>query len=307
MRGGAMSDSQIQQPHNKPVASKKRKPYVSKDTDALGKILALDPTHKTFKRLAVAFISALIVFIAAITVVGVYTNKTIKEMHQQYIKDTEKIIITKSEIEASNAWERLPINERKEKLRTQYYQIVRYYTNRSAENQKMDDEMILTSFNQLWNCTVRVPSVNFFLPVAYMKVASNFNPNYNVEYKHGLTAFFNKTGERIANLKLVREDPAFQLTYSGIATLDTPTEAVKLLVAKIDDLMVTFNNRIDWVLLSLFTNEYDVIEKYWDGGEGSIPDSFYEKGQMAEALMYFDAFRNWTIPRDPLQEPEVTE
>jgi hypothetical protein len=135
-----------------------------------------------------------------------------------------------------------------------------------------------------------------------MRVASNFNPIYNREYKYGLGAFFNKTGETIANLKLVREDPAFQLTYSGIETLRMPTESIKLIVARMDDLMVTFNNRIDWVLLSIFTNEYDVIDRYWDGGDGAIPDEFYKEGELAEALKYFDSFRNWTIPRDPTQE-----
>ena len=282
---------------------KRRTP--SGDTVTLQKMLALDPTHKTFKRITVAFIAVVVFFLITLSIVGVFFNKTIKEMHAQYIHDTEQIIITKSEIESSNAWERLPLNERKEKLRMQYYQIVRYYTNRSADGQKMDDQMLQDSFNQLWDCTVRVPSVNFFLPVAYMKVASNFNPVYDSEYKHGLGAFFNKTGETISNLKLVREDQAFQLTYSGIETLRMPTESIKLIVARIDDLMITFNNRIDWVLLSIFTNEYDVIDRYWDGGDGAIPDEFYKEGDLAKALGYYQAFRNWTIPRDPTQE--VTE
>jgi len=297
-----MPDSQQTQSSPKPAVSKKGKTYTRKGTDTLEKLISLDPAHKTFRRITVAFIAALVLFMGTIATIGIYYDKTIREMHAQYIHDTEQIVITKSEIEASNAWERLPLNERKERLRMQYYQIVRYYTNRSDEDKKMDDQMIQDSFNQLWDCTVRVPSVNFFLPVAYIKVASNFNPAYDVKYKRGLGAFLNKAGERISNLKLVREDPSFQLEYNGIETLNMPTEAIKLLVARIDDLMITFNNRIDWVLFSLFTNEYDVIEKYWDGGNGSIPDEFYNKNNLAEALEYFYAFRNWQIPRDFLLE-----
>lgn len=298
-----MGDSQQTQP-TKPTkpASPKKKIYTQKDTSMLEKLMTLDPIHKTFKRITVVFIAALVFFIVTLLIIGAYFNGTIKDMHAQYIRDTEQIIITKSEIEASNAWERLPLNERKEKLRMQYYQIVRYYTNGISDEQKMDDQMIQNSFNQFWDCTVRVPSVNFFLPVAYIKVASNFNPTYDVDYKHGLGAFFNKVGERISNLKLIREDPSFQLEYRGIPTLDMPTEAIKLVIARIDDLMITFNNRIDWVLLSLFTNEYDVIEKYWDGGNGAIPEELYKKGNLAKTLEYFYAFRNWQIPRNPLLE-----
>jgi len=293
-----MEDSQQTQPTKS--VPKKKKTYTQKDTNMLEKLMALDPTHKTFKKITVAFIAALVFFIVTLIVVGAYFNRTVKEMHTQYIRDTEQIIITKSEIEASNAWERLPLNERKEKLRMQYYQIVRYYTNGIPEEQKMDDQMIQDSFNQLWDCTVRVPSVNFFLPVAYIKVASNFNPTYDVDYKHGLGAFFPKAGENIS--RLIKED----IEYRGIPTLDMPTEAIKLVVAKIDDLMGYFNNRIDWVLLSLFTNELDVIDKYWDGGNGAIPDELYKEGNLAETLEYFNAFRNWQIPRNLLLE-DTTE
>jgi hypothetical protein len=295
-----MSDQQQTKP--KPAAPKKKKQYTQEDTDVLGRLMALDPTHKTFKKITIAFIAALVLFIVTLSMISAYFNKTVKEMHIQYIKDTEQIIITKSEIEASNSWERLPLNERKERLRLQYYQIVRYYTNKSTEDEKMDDQMIQDSFNQVWDCTVRVPSINFFLPVAYMKVASNFNPTYDVDYKHGLGAFFNKMGERISNLKLIRDDHSFQLEYKGIKTLDMPIEAIKLIIARMDDLMGEFNNRIDWVLLSLFTNEYDVIEKYWDGGNGAIPDELYKEGNLAKALEYFYAFRNWQIPRNPTLE-----
>jgi len=220
-------------------------------------------------------------------------------MYKRYIRNTEQIIKTNTNIESANAWERLPSNQRKEILREQYYQIVRLYTNQSPEAEKMNDVMILSTFNQLWDCTSRVPSVNFFLPVAYMKVVTNFNPNYNVKYRYGIAAFIHKDGERISNLPIIQKDTSFQLTFKGMETLIMPTESVKLLVAKIDDLMITFNGRVDWVLLSLFTNEYDVIDKYWDGGRGAISDELYKTGNLANALMYYQSFKNWQIPAPP--------
>jgi len=299
-----MSDQQQTKP--KPATPRKKKQYTQEDADVLGRLMALDPTHKTFKKITIAFMAALVLFIVTLSVINAYFIKTVKEMHIQYINDTEQIIITKSEIEASNSWERLPLNERKERLRSQYCDIVRYYTNKSAADEKMDDQMIQDSFNQVWDCTVGA-SVDFFLPVAYMKVASNFNPAYDVDYKHGLGAFLNKRGDHISKLTLIREDPSFRLEYEGIKTLDMPIEAIKLIIAKMDDLMREFNNRIEWVLLSLFTHEYDVIERYWDDGKGAIPDELRYKGNLAEAIKYFSAFRNWQIPRDSTLEDISTE
>jgi mRNA-degrading endonuclease YafQ of YafQ-DinJ toxin-antitoxin module len=221
-------------------------------------------------------------------------------MYHQYVRDTEQIIRTRSNIEVTNNWERMPINERKERLREQYFQIVRYYTNRVPLEQKMNDEQIQTSFDALWNCLLKTPSINFFLPVAYMKVATNFNPNYNDKktYKKGIAAFMHKMGERISNLPICRNDASFRIDYRGPDTLNVPTESIKLLVARIDDLMATFNNRPDWVLLSLFTNEYEVIDKYWDEGKGAIPEALYGKGELSETLKYYYAFKNFQIPED---------
>ncbi len=61
--------------------------------------------------------------------------------------------------------------------------------------------------------------------------------------------------------------------------------------------MATFNNRVDWVFLSLITNEYDVIEKYWEDGQGAIPNKLYEEGQLNEMLMYYHSFSLWEIPK----------
>jgi hypothetical protein len=160
----------------------------------------------------------------------------------------------------------------------------------------MNDDQIQGTFNQIWLCTEKLPHVNFFLPVAYMKVKTNFNPVYDMNYQRGIIGFYLKTAERIANLPIVRDDPVFRTAYKGTTTLNNPVEAVRLLVARIDDLMSTFNNREDWVLLSLFTDEYVVISEYWKDGEGFIPDKFYQEGELAKALRYYQAFKNWQIP-----------
>ena len=237
-----------------------------------------------------------IVFTLTVLIGTIMVTKTINDMHATYIQETEKIIKTTSEIDAANAWERLPVNQRKERLREQYYKIIRYYTNGVPENQRMADDQILDSFNTLWLCTERIPSINFFLPLAYMKVATNFNPVYNMEYKNGIAAFYLKAAETTANLPLVQRDPIFQVYFQGIKTANNPNEMIKLLVARIDELAKTFQNREDWVILALFTNEYEVLARYWDDGKGAIPDTFYTQGFLSETLKYYYAFKNWQIP-----------
>jgi len=240
------------------------------------------------------------IIIALFTVVIITSTvlfiKTMNNMNAMYIQKTEQIILGKENIEMANSWERMPTQQRKELLRSQFFKIVRYYTEGVPEEQKMNDELLLNTFNAIWLTTERL-NQNFFLPLAYMKVATGFNTVYNVEYKRGIGGFYLRTYEQISNLPLVRNDPVFQVTYKGTDTVNNPINASKLVVARIDDLMNTFNNRIDWVLLALFTNEYDVIDKYWAGGEGSIPDEFYNKGPLAEALRYYHAFSSWEIPK----------
>ena len=235
-------------------------------------------------------------FIATLIISSTFFIKTINSMHNTYIKETEKIIKTKSDIDLANQWERLPVNQRKERLRSQFFEIVRYYTNNIPEEQKMSDDQLLNTFNQLWLCIQKKPYINFFLPIAYMKVKTNFNPVYNIKYQRGIIGFYLKMAERVSNLPIIRDDDVFKVVYKGTTTLNNPPEAIKLLVARIDDLMQTFNNREDWVLLSLFENEYTVISKYWDDGKGEIPDKFYKEGKVAEALRYYEAFKNWQIP-----------
>ena len=219
-------------------------------------------------------------------------------MANTYVEKTEQIIKTRNDIEMANAWERLPVNQRRERLKNKWFEIIRFYTNTVPEEQKMDEDMIVESFNTIWSCTQRLPHINFFLPVAYMKVKTNFNPVYDRDWQRGIIGFYPKMAERIVNLPIVRTDDVFKVAYKGIPTLNNPNEAIRLLVARIDDLMMTFNSREDWVLLSLFMDEYQVISKYWEGGEGKIPDEMYESGELAEALMFFQHFKNWQIPAE---------
>jgi hypothetical protein len=269
------------------------------DIELLQKVFKMDSFEaltKPNKTLMATLIVLICVFILTIGVGIFAVNRIIKDMYKEYVHNTEEIIKAKSDIELSNSWERLPDSQRRERLKTQYYEIVRYYTNNLPPQQKMSDEQIQASFNTLWSCTTRIPSINFFLPIAYMKVATNFNPIFDVEWKRGIASFYTNMGSQIANLPLVRNDIVFQTVFKGSETLNNPSDAIKLLVARIDDLMTTFNGRTDWILLSLFANEYEVIAKYWKGGSGVIPDSLYRSGQLADALMYYQSFKNWQIP-----------
>jgi hypothetical protein len=262
----------------------------------LQKLGVIDQRSKAPKGWTIAFTIITAIFTIVVSLMAVFFIRTLNDMQETYIQKTEQIIIGKENIEMANSWERMPIQQRKEHLRSQYYKIVRYYTENVPDEQKMNDDLLLQSFNTLWLTTERV-NQNFFLAIAYIKVATNFNPIYNSEYKRGIGGLYLRTYETISNLSIVREDPIFQTVYKGSETANNPNEAIKLIVARIDDLMTVFNNRVDWVLLSMFNNEYDVIDKYWDGGEGNIPDSFYKEGKLAEALRYFHAFSNWEIPR----------
>jgi len=261
----------------------------------LAKLGAIDEA-KTPKGWTIAFIIITAIFIVSIVLTTFFFVKTINNMHETYIIKTEEIILGKENIEMANSWERLPTQQQKEQLRSQYFKIVSYYTEGQPIEQKMSQELMLESFDTLWLAAERV-NQNFFLPLAYMKVATDFNPIYNIEYKRGISGFYLKTYESLANLPIVREDPVFQVVYKGSETANDPNQSIKLLVARVDDLMTTFNNRVDWVLLALFTNEYDVIEKYWDGGDGIIPNEFYESGKLAQALKYYNAFSSWEIPK----------
>lgn len=266
------------------------------ETGILQMMTNYENNEKSHKKMINIIAIVLVLSIMVISAGSYYFVSTINSMHQTYIKETEEIIRTRSDIEIANSWERLPVNQRKERLRGQFFEIVRYYTNNVPDEQRMNDEQILNVFNQLWATTERLPHVNFFLPVAYMKVATNYNPVYNSEYRYGIGGFYVNQAQDIANLPIVRNDSVFMTPFNGITTLNNPTESINLLVARIDDLMKTFNNREDWVVLALFQDEYNVIRDYWEGGEGAIPDELYESGPLAETLTYYHSFKNWRIP-----------
>ncbi len=88
------------------IRKKRQAAESTADTDLLNRLLNMDPVvQKTFKRLSIAFVIALVIFIGTTITMSIYFNMTIREMHVQYIRDTERVIITKTDIEASNSWE----------------------------------------------------------------------------------------------------------------------------------------------------------------------------------------------------------
>lgn len=265
-------------------SKKNRKSKKKKNTDELTKNLLL------------SFIIVTSLAIITMIIVLVNSNMTIQEMHRTYINNTDNIIKIKEDQKMADDWTRLPDNEKRERLRSQYTEIITYYTTNVDSKYKMSAEQIGQTFEQLYSCLKSVPRINFFIPLAYMKVASNFNPVYNRNWRYGIATFFQKAGEEASNLPIVRTDKAFFTVWKGLQTLNRPDESIKLLIAKIDDLMITFNNREDWVFLALFTNEYEVISKYWNDGQGAIPEEKYRTGQLSEVLKYYYAFKNWEIP-----------
>lgn len=260
---------------------------ISKD-DMLG-----SDSHKWTK----AFTVMTGAFTVVMLIGTIWVSVTLSTMNRSYNQQMERIIMSKTAIESANSWEQLPPAQKKEKLREQYYAIVRYYTNDKSYSEKMADDMIIQSFNQLWAETERLTTVNFFMPVAFMKATTNFNPYYNSNNRVGMAYFYLKNAENVANLPLIRNDTLFQLDYKGSGSLTNPVDSMKLLVARIDDLSRTFNGREDWIFLALCTNEYDVISKYWQDGKGSIPDDLYLKGPLADCLKYYQGFKNWEIPK----------
>jgi len=236
------------------------------------------------------------IFVLAMAMGFYFFKKTSDDMYKTYIANTQTIVQSKQEIQDANSWERLVLNDRKEKLRSRWYEIIRYYTIEVPVNQKMSDEQILASFNSYFDCIYAINSVNFFLPIAYMKVRTNFNPNFTSQfYQYGIASLLVYTGRIVSNLFVVRDKTMFQVAYSGRVTLQNPVESLKLLVAYMDDLMKIFDNREDWVLFAMLTNTEDVISKHWNDGKGAIPDTIYKVGDLRDILNYYYAFKNWKI------------
>jgi hypothetical protein len=248
------------------------------------------------QRLVGIMVALIIVFVTAMGL-GVYFNKrTADALYKNYIENTREIIDSRSQIETANSWERLSINERKEKLRSRFYEIIKYYTVASPLSQKMSDEQLLLAFNTYHDAIYTVNSVNFFLPLAYMRVKTNYNPSFSDNYQTGISGFFTVEGQQIANLPIVKENQALRVAYKGRETLQNPTESLRLLVARMDDLMRTFNNREDWVIFALLNHdENQIIAKYWEDGKGEIPEANYKSGDLKSILEYYYAFKNWEI------------
>jgi len=267
------------------------------DVEALQRMLAADATNTgSNATLIKTFIAGFAVSVVICVIVGVVAIRAVAVMRDTYQKNTESVILARSNMESANAWEQLSPSQKRERLQDQYFQIVRYYTTNVAPNQKLNDDQIQSTFNSLWDTTSRVTSVNFFLPIAYMKVKTNFNPAFSNGYQSGIVGFYFKEADQAANLNRVKTDQAFQVVFKGSETLLNSDMSIKLLVAEFDDLLLTFNGRVDWALYAKFTNVYDVMAKYWKDGQGQIPDSAFKTGDFAEAYKYYNAFKNWTIP-----------
>jgi hypothetical protein len=275
-----------------PNVVKTRKTSGEDILQALSKLDANSPSKWTIY----TFIVVMILVIVTIGFLTFFYVKSINKLNINHTAEMQEFILGKEDIEMTNSWERLPDQQRREIIRAQHYKIIKYYTESVPEDQKMSNELIEDVFNIWYNATKRL-NQDPFISLAYIRVMTNFNPIYNVEYKRGIGGMFLQTYENVANLPIVREDPSLQTIYRGSETANNPTESIKLVVAYIDYLMRIFNNRVDWVMLSLFTNEYDVMKKYWDDGDGAIPSELYQSGDLAKALMYYHSFTNWQIPK----------
>ena len=247
------------------------------------------------KHLITGFIIAIGIFSVVVIIGVIIYISTTTSMRKTHIDNINNIILTQTEIKTLADWENMPNEQRKSKLREHFNLIIQYYTNDTPTANKPALSQIVDIFNELYQTTSKM-SINFFLPVAYMKVATNFNPNYDIDSKKGIAALLLKSIDNTINLPWVKSDPLLATTYRGSDTAFNPAESARILVAKIADLMTLFRNREDWVMFALFTNEYDVISKYGNDVRGTIPDEIYKSGPVAEALMYYYTFKSFKIP-----------
>ncbi len=182
------------------------------DVQTLQRLLAADASSVgSNATLIKVFIGGLAFAIVLCTIVSIVAIRAVKVMSEAYTRNTDSIILARSNMESANAWEQLSPSQKRERLQDQYFQIVRYYTTNVAPNQKLNDDQIMSTFNSLWETTSRVNSVNFFLPIAYMKVKTNFNPAFGNGYQYGIAGFYYKEADQAANLNRVKTDPAFQV------------------------------------------------------------------------------------------------
>lgn len=240
-------------------------------------------------------------FITALSLIAGHAVKEFKnmsdDMYTTYIRDTKEVILSFSEMEIANSWERLPVNEQREKLGNQYLTILQYYTVDIPENQKLNKKQLVKSFDTFFISINSFKSVNFFLPLAYMKVITNFNPNYVNDGRYGIAGLTQTQGSNTANLPTMRESDFFKIVFNGKDTLRNPDEAIKLLIARMDYLMKKFNNREEWVIWAMFDGEDRLIREFWENGNGAIPEKLYHETKVGEILDYYNLFKNWEIPK----------
>ena len=249
-----------------------------------------DERKKFYKTLLFVIIgaAALIFVITSLFIV------TMIGMKSDYIKSQRDIILSKELVKAANDWERMPEKEQKEKLRERFNELIKYYNLTTKVEEKInDDNIVLDMFNVIYG-TTKETGVNFFLPIAYMKVVTNFNPNFNKANKIGIASFFLKEAENVSNLPIMKNS-IFSINFKGIDTLKSPLDASKILIAKIHDLNEVFSGRTEWIIFALLTNEYEVIDRYWDNGKGEIPEEKLRTGDLKKVLDYYYAFKNWQI------------
>lgn len=259
---------------------------------------------KGYRKAVIVTLAITMTLLIAVTTIFMFSVNYIRDTYVSHEKD---MILAMSMVESANDWESMPEGQQREKLLNRYMEIIKYYNVYTPDNEKMSHETIIESFNVLYDCT-KMTRVNIFLPIAYMKVMTNFNPSYDADNRYGISAFFVKEGENISNLPIVTDKVSFDVSYKGIPTLQNPIESIKLLVAKIDDLNKIFNNRSDWVIFALLTNEYEVIDKYWLNGEGIIPDEQLLSGKLKEVREFYYILKNWKIvPADGVKFPIVEE
>jgi len=261
----------------------------------LTKLTGKDDYEHAYQQMLKIFIVCILIFSIIVLVGSFMVIFTLRDMKNTYIQETDKMLLMNHKIENAAAWEKLNSIEKKEKLRNQYYTIVRYYTTSSDIAKSLNNDQILDSFNSLWIISEKYNTVNFFLPLAYIRVTSNFNPSYSLKSKEGYSAMFMIDYERFSQIS---PDPIAKITYRGIETARNPSDSIKLLYLKMDYLYKVFNGRVDWILFSMLNNEFEVIQKYWKNGEGEIPDEFYLSGSLYNALNYYHSFINWQIPKD---------
>jgi len=249
------------------------------------------------RKLLILLVCLVGTFIIAMILSLFFYKQSVNTLNRMFTEQIRQVVDSQKSVDEANSWERLPPQDRRERLRGRFHEILQYYTTDVPQNQKMSNEQVDNAFEVYYTAILATPSVNFFLPLAFWKVKTNFNPTFFDNYQVGINGFYSKEGADIANLPLNKDNPAFKVDYHGAETLQNPSEAMKLIVARIDDLMRTFNNREDWVVLALINHsEYDIIAKYWGDGKGAIPAQNYKTGAMADVLFYYHAFKNWTIP-----------